>query len=347
MEFSSVDLGWRPFFEQQLSPSESENLVAARVIAHFGSQFMVLTTDGERSLPIQLANVCENLTVGDWVLVEPETYRVVRQLERQSAIGRKAAGTAIREQMIAANVDTIFIVSSCNQDFNPSRLERYLALTLEADVTPVVVLTKADLCENPTELRHIAERLHPGLLVEVIDARDPNQVEVLSPWCRTGKTVAVVGSSGVGKSTLANSLGAGSILTASIRESDAKGRHTTTSRAMHRLDQGGWLLDTPGMRELQIADCESGIEELFDEILELATHCRFRDCSHRDDDGCAVRAAVETGQLEPRRLVNYLKLQSEQARNAQSLMERRQLERKFGKMCKSIMSHKRNSRDLK
>ena len=157
--------------------------------------------------------------------------------------------------------------------------------------------------------------------------------------------MGLLGSSGVGKSTLANTLGAASLATGGIREADGKGRHTTTVRSLHRIATGGWLLDTPGMRELQLADCEDGVTELFQDVVDLAEQCRFSDCSHRGDAGCALEAAVAEGSLEERRLKNYLKLLAEQAKNAKSLMERRQDGRKFGRMIKSALAHKRRTRD--
>ena len=337
------EIGWTPFFESQRREADMA-LLPARVSAHFGSQLHLLAEQGEITVPIQLAESVGPLAVGDWLLLDAESHRVQWRLDRKTELGRKAAGTGHEHQLIAANIDTLFIVSSCNQDFNRSRLERYLALTLEAEAVPIVVLTKADLCDHPHDLRREAEQLHKGLLVELVDARDSAQVQVLESWCGIGKTVGLLGSSGVGKSTLANSLGAGELATSGIREADGKGRHTTTVRSLHRIRPGGWLLDTPGMRELQLTDCEGGVAELFQDVLELAEQCRFRNCSHQGDEGCALLAAVRDGKLDERRFHNFLKLLAEQAINAKSLMQRRQESRKFGRMYKSIMAHKRKTR---
>lgn len=336
-------LGWHAGFEQQLTPDDNAFL-PVRVAAHFGSQLECLGEQADLSIPAQLLDVCGELAVGDWILVAPGTHRGIRRLERESLISRKAAGTKARTQLIAANVDTLFIVSSCNADFNPSRLERYLALASEAQVTPVVVLTKADLAEFPADYVSKATRLKSGIAVEVLDARSVADAEILSDWCREGQTVALVGSSGVGKSTLANALGADGVATQAIREDDAKGRHTTTARHLHQLQFGGLLLDTPGMRELQLADCEQGVEEVFDEIVELAQQCQFRDCTHQNEPGCAVGEALDRGELDERRLKSYRKLQSEQARNAMALHEQHDRSRRQGKLYKSIIASKKRSR---
>ena len=339
-------LGWKACFENQLSVSEAEEMTVARVGAHFGSQVLCISADDEWRSPASLFRACGELAVGDWLLVDPETQRAIRRLDRESLVARRAAGEKVKSQSIAANLDTLLIVSSCNHDFNLSRLERYLALAMESKVTPVVVLTKADECDDPCRLRQQAAQLGQGLVVEAIDARDPDQVQTLFPWCVIGQTVAVVGSSGVGKSTLAMTLGAGELKTQAIREDDSKGRHTTTARSICRLDAGGLLIDTPGMRELQLADCEDGVAEVFDEIIELSESCRFRDCSHQGEPGCAVQASIESGQLDSRRLANYRKLQSEQARNAKSLREQRYDSRKMGQFYKSVLSSKRRLRDV-
>ncbi len=333
-------LGWKPWFEQQLLADEL-NLAIVRVGAHLGSLLLCLTAHEEFLVPTALMHSCGEVAVGDWLLLDKNTKRGVRRLERESLITRKAAGEKAQTQLIAANLDTLFIVSSCNHDFNPSRLERYLALAAEANVFPVIVLTKMDLCDDPNSLQQEALRLKSGISVLTLDARDKDQMEVLTDWCGIGQTIALVGSSGVGKSTLAMSLGAGSISTQPIREDDSKGRHTTTARSIHRLTAGGLLIDTPGMRELQLADCEDGVAEVFDEIIVLAKSCRFRDCSHQAEPDCAVQLAIETGNLDPRRLNNYLKLQAEQARNAQSLHERHQESRKQGRFYKSVQASMR------
>ncbi|QDS97658.1 ribosome small subunit-dependent GTPase A [Adhaeretor mobilis] len=357
--FSLRNIGWKPFFQQQVSLEELETGVVARVSAHHGSQILMLGEAGEFSIPAQLAQAADEsaggtaageagacgIAVGDWLLLDAQDHRAIRRLERDTLLFRKAAGEEVKPQVIAANLDTIFIVTSCNEDFNLSRIERYLALTLQAGATPVVVLTKADLCENPAELRHQAEQLHAGLLVETLDARESEQADVLKSWCGPGQSVVLLGSSGVGKSTLANALGTGQLATGGIREKDGKGRHTTTARSLHLLPSGGVLIDNPGVRELQLPACEEGLTDLFEDVLVIARNCRFSNCSHEGDAGCAVMAALEAGELDQRRFASFQKLNAEQAHNSRSLAERRERDRKTGRMYKSMIDKKRRRRE--
>jgi ribosome biogenesis GTPase len=338
-------IGWKPFFQQQVQLDRAADSIIARVSAHFGSQILLLGESGEFSLPVQLAESAGEVAVGDWLVLDAQDRRAIQRLERNTVLYRMASGEEVKPQIIAANIDTIFIVSSCNEDFNPSRIERYLALTLQSGANPVVVLTKADLCEDPADLRRQVERLHAGLLVETLDARQPDQVAVLNTWCRAGQSVALLGSSGVGKSTLANALGVGTLTTGEIREKDGKGRHTTTARSLHLLPSGGVLVDNPGMRELQLAACEDGVADLFEDVFRIAEACRFSNCRHEGDAGCAVAAAMEAGTLDERRFTSFMKLNAEQAHNSRSLAERRARERSTGRMYKSVIADKRRRRD--
>jgi len=330
-------LGWKPFFAQQLSLEDLAWGVPARVVAmHRGA--IHLLGDGLDVLIPPPADVA----VGDWLLYHRDLPASSRLLERQSLFKRRAAGTGREMQLIAANIDTVFITTSCNQDFNIARLERYVALAFEAEVDPVILLTKADLNPEADRLADEAARISSRVPVLALNAKGGEVKTVLAPWCRPGQTVAFLGSSGVGKSTLVNALsGANSIATQAIREDDGKGRHTTTHRQLHVLAGGYTVVDTPGMREVQLAEAEHGIAEVFEDIEELAATCRFRDCRHDTEPGCAIRAALEAGQLEPVRLERWRKLVQEVRFNAASLQERRTMDRAFGKMVRTTLAHKK------
>ncbi len=345
---SLADYGWTSFFQTQLNIDDVATLLPVRVMAVHRGHLDVASPDYRGPIPPFTTDEEDDEavpTVGDWLLIEPETMRPRRILDRASAFKRRAAGTGRRIQLIAANVDTLLIVSSCNQDFNIARLERYLALAREACVTPIVVLTKADMTETADDYSRQARTLLPDLLVEAVDARDRNSLACLDPWCKTGQTLAVIGSSGVGKSTLTNTLtGAHHIATRNIRENDAKGRHTTTGRSIHRLPSGAWLIDTPGMRELRLTDVQEGIDDVFADVTALAAQCRFADCRHETEPGCAVRNAVARGELDPARMKRYRKLVAEEAYNNETLAERRARFKAFGKMTRNSQKNKKMHR---
>jgi len=332
-------IGWNDFFEKQLAAVDAPSAIVARVSAHHGSQVVLYGETGEFRVPVQSAEAAGKVAIGDWLVLNAADNRAIQRLERTTLLTRKAAGEDATPQALVANVDTVFIVSSCNEDFNRSRIERYLAMTLQAGATPVVVLTKTDLCDDPAALVHQATQLHPGLSIEILDARCPEQAAVLQSWCGAGQSVALVGSSGVGKSTLANALGAGDLATGEIREQDGKGRHTTSSRSLHLLPTGGVLVDNPGVRELQLPDCEDGVQDLFEDVLRIICECKFNNCTHEGEPGCAVKAAIDSGDLDERRFANFRKLNEEQARNARTMAKRR--ERDTTRANKAAMARKR------
>ena len=272
-----------------------------------------------------------NVAVGDWVLARGGV--ALRVLDRHSELARKAAGTGVARQLIAANVDTALIVSSCNADFNVGRLERYLVLCASAEIEPVLVLTKADTCADPADYVTRGRALQRGLAVVALNAHGPDVRHELSEWCRKGRTVVLLGSSGVGKTTLSNALTGGSAAVQDIREDDAKGRHTTTARYLVAMAEGGWLIDTPGVRELQLTDVADGIDTLFADLTDYAAACRFTDCKHEREPGCAVQAAIASGDLDPARLERWQKLLREDRFNTQSIHEAHQRNRSFGKMA--------------
>jgi ribosome biogenesis GTPase len=343
--FTLSRLGWRPFHSQQLSLEDLEAAYPARVTSVHRSGLIVHSERGTAPVcvPPRLIESAEvAITVGDWVLIENDAPRVARLITPYSVLVRAAAGTDHRQQAIAANLDTLIIVTSCNDDFNLSRLERYLAIAFEARVEPVILLTKSDLCDEVERFTDQARTLSANIAVIPLNALDATAATALQAWLQPGQTVAFVGSSGVGKSTLVNTLtGSAAQATAGIREDDSRGRHTTTSRGMFALRSGAWVIDTPGMRELKVGDVQAGLGSVFANIETLAGQCRFRDCRHESETGCAVLAAIAAGTLDERRLGSYKKLQREAAHAAMSKRERHERERKFGRLVDSAIALKR------
>ena len=316
--------GWSESLEHEFQALRAEGLEPARVAREERGRYRLLTSLGER--PGEVSGRLRNRAlsrsdfpaVGDWIAVRtvaddgPCVIEAV--LPRRGVFTRKAAGNATEEQIVAANVDTVFLVSGLDADLNPRRIERYLTAAWESGAAPVVVLNKADVASDPGASIREVERVALGIPVVAVSARSRVRLEALRPWLGAGRTVALLGSSGVGKSTLVNALlGEERQDTGTVRADDSRGRHTTTHRELIPLPGGAVLLDTPGMRELQLWGDESTLAESFPDVEALAGQCRFRDCRHDAEPGCAVRAADADGALAAGRLESWRKLQRELA----------------------------------
>lgn len=300
-------LGWNSFFQEQVI-SEFAQFRMARVVEEQRA-FCRVAGDFDGWAEIsgrfrhEASSAADFPAVGDWVGVaaEPGAERAVIhcRLKRRSTVSRKAAGRAVDEQVLAANVDTIFLVTALTGDLNPRRIERYLTLVWEAGAVPVVVLNKADLCEHPSAAANAMRTRLPFVDVLSVSALNADGLNELGPYLGRAKTIALLGSSGVGKSTLVNRLlGRDLQKVADVRDADGRGRHTTTSRQLVELASGALLIDTPGMRELQPWVDESAIDGAFEDIAQLARACRFSDCAHADEPDCAVLEAVTAGTLD-------------------------------------------------
>jgi len=340
-----ADLGWSAHFQTQISETDNA-LVAHRVTGVRRSTIETVSVSDPHRFEVPPGMTTGDFAVGDWVLAESGAPHVARRLEPKSLLQRRSAGTDVRTQRMAANVDTLGIVTACNDDFNVARLERYLALAASSDVLPLIILTRADLVPDAAAFARQAQALSPLVAAVTLDARDPEEVQSLAPWCRGGQTLALMGSSGVGKTTLTNGLTGADLATQDIRSDDAKGRHTSTARHMLQTRFGGWLIDTPGMRALRLADAGEGIDSVFSDISDLVQHCQFSDCHHESEPGCAVQAAIATGALDADRVERWRKLQLEDARNSETIAESRRRSRSLQKMYRQGQSRGRNKRNL-
>jgi ribosome biogenesis GTPase / thiamine phosphate phosphatase len=307
LQHSLEALGWSPFFAEAFAAHEPEGLIPARVAVQERGAVVLFTTSGT-------LRATGHAVAGDWVAAEllpGEDRALVRAvLPRRSRFARKEPWLT-EEHVVAANVDTVFLVTDCGRDFKPRRLERYLTAAWDSDASPVVVLTKSDLAEDPAETVAQAESVAFGVPVHAVSSVTGDGLEELEPYLLPGHTVALLGSSGVGKSTLVNRLLGEDVLATGEVRRDGRGRHTTTHRELVPLPGGALLLDTPGMRELQLWADEGALEETFSDVAELARECRFSDCAHHREPGCAVRAALQTGSLAQARWESYRKLQRE------------------------------------
>lgn len=338
------DLGWSAVFQSQLDLEDLETTHPARVAEVQRDRLGLLTVDGPISAVLPGNISAGDVTVGDWVLLDAKTQRVTRLLERTGKIARRGAGDRAHRQLIAANVDTIGIVTAANEEFSAARVERYLVLAATAGAQPLVILTKADLAE-PIPYLDAIRTVSASCPTVAVDARSPGAVEEIAAWTGRGRTLALVGSSGVGKTTLTNALTGRADATAEVREDDQRGRHTTTYRALRPILGGGWIIDTPGMREVGLVEASEGLGEVFADIEDLATACRFRDCAHGGEPGCAVVEAVEVGDLDPDRLDRWRKLMAEDARTSETLAQSRARDRRFGKLVRQAIAERQRKGD--
>ncbi|WP_370297624.1 ribosome small subunit-dependent GTPase A [Ammoniphilus sp. YIM 78166] len=324
MQTALTPIGWYAELEASFSPYQVQGYTVGRVVLEHKRNYRIHTVYG-----MLLAEVSGKLryhaqerqdypAVGDWVVIsarpEEERATIHAILPRKSKFSRKAAGTSTEEQIVAANVDTIFLVNALNHDLNIRRIERYMVMAWESGANPVIVLSKADLCEDIEAALEAVETIAIGVPIHIISAKDNEGMESLTQYLTLGKTGALLGSSGVGKSTIINWLCGKDLQPVSdIREKDDKGRHTTTQRELFPLPIGGVLIDTPGMRELQLWEADENLNQSFRDIEDLSQRCQFNDCGHQKEPRCAVREAINEGRLDKKRYDSYMKLQKELA----------------------------------
>ena len=352
---SLQEYGWTAEQSQHLTENDNLSGAAARVIAEHRGEYRVITASGELDVALtgRLRHAGRFPAVGDWVLLPPtpgggEKATISEILPRRTQISRKVTGKRTAEQVLAANVDLIFLVMGLDGDFNVRRIERFLTMTWDSGASPVVFLNKADLVTDlPHKIAEV-EAVCLGTPVHGLSCATGEGLEGVSAYLEPRTTICFLGSSGAGKSTLINRLlGRDHLLTEPVRPGDDRGRHTTTHRQLIRLPQGALLIDSPGIREIQLWGQGDGLSQTFEDLENLARGCRFGDCSHQDEPGCAVLQAVAAGDLDPARLAAFSKLQREaryfETRHQEHL--RRAEGRRFGKMCRSFYDHKKRVRE--
>ena len=351
------NIGFDSWFQEKLDPEMPPEFIPARVTTVNKDNFTV-TTGGEDipaevtgKLMFDAGSSLDYPTVGDWVYVQlfdDDSLAIIHEImPRKSLLKRKAAGKKIGFQLIAANIDTALIVQSLDHNYNLRRLERYLVMVNEGNIEPLVLLSKSDLMKK-AEVEAKAQEIHdlmPDINIISFSNEDGSGLDYLKEFFKLAKTYCLLGSSGVGKTTLLNNLLENEeLITLPVREKDSRGRHATTRRQLIRLQNGPMIIDTPGMRELGNFGIESGLNETFDEVSELAANCRFNDCTHTKEKGCAVLKAIDSGELSQERYDNFIKLKKESDYHERTYLEQKERDKKFGKMVKSIMKHKKKNK---
>lgn len=352
-----ADAGWTPSLDAAFAPHRAAGLEPARVALELNHIYRVWTESGEMLAEVagklrhEAAGQHELPAVGDWVALltaaDGSRARIEAILPRTSVFTRKVAGSETKKQVVAANIDTVFLVSALDRDFNPRRVERYLLLAAQSGASPVVILNKSDLAgAHLDEAKQVIADIARAVPVIALSAKTRDGLAALEPYLAPGQAVALLGSSGVGKSSIINALAGEELLkTREVRASDSRGRHTSTHRQMVRLPGGALLIDTPGMRELQLWDVGEALDEAFDDIDALAAGCRFRDCRHRTEPDCAVKAAVAAGTLATDRHEAFLKLEAERAafevrHDERALIEQKRQSKVMGKALHARLKEK-------
>jgi len=350
-------IGFGEWLLETVAPESLEQFDIARVVAVHKDSYTV--SNGEVDVLAELvgkimfsaSSPVDYPAVGDWILAnfyDENTFAIIHEiLPRKSLLKRKTPGKRVDFQLIAANIDVAFIVQSLNENFNIRRLERYLVMVNESNIQPIVLLSKSDLLTSEDVAKRLDEiqKIMPRL--QVVPFSNENEADLgnVKGIMQAGLTYCLLGSSGVGKTTLINNLiGESKYITKTVSKKESKGRHATTHRQLIKIDNGAMVIDTPGMRELGNFSIATGLDETFSEIITLSRRCRFSDCSHVEEKGCAVLEAVEKDLLSADRYQNYIKMNKESHYNEMSYLEKRKKDKQFGKHCKAVMKHKKSQR---